>query len=58
MLAPDLFDYDANGIASYSPDHNTGSQPLSTQATAAFKQAYQRCPTGAIQRRDRPFTEP
>ncbi|MFD1486260.1 ferredoxin [Lacticaseibacillus baoqingensis] len=55
MLAPALFDYDENGIASYRPDHNTGSLALSAQQLQAFKLAYQRCPTGAITRGQQPF---
>lgn len=55
MLAPKLFAYDENGIASYQPDHNTGTQPLDDVASIDFKIAYRRCPTNAIKRSDHPF---
>ena len=55
MLAPELFDYDHNGIASFTPDGNTGTLPLDEVATIDFKLAYTRCPTGAIKRSDHPF---
>ncbi|WP_461213232.1 ferredoxin [Lacticaseibacillus sp. GG6-2] len=56
MLAPKLFNYNVDGIASYTPDHNTGTLPLDDQATAAFKIAFSRCPTGAIEHSNEPFT--
>lgn len=57
MLAPDLFHYNSEGIASYTPDHNTGSQPLNPTQAEAFTVAFKRCPTGAIEHRDAPFTD-
>ncbi|MFD1428852.1 ferredoxin [Lacticaseibacillus mingshuiensis] len=56
MLAPTLFSYDADGIASYQPDSNTGSVPLDAAQQVAFKIAYRRCPTHAITRSDQPFS--
>ncbi|MCX2455588.1 ferredoxin [Lacticaseibacillus nasuensis] len=58
LAAPSLFSYDANGIASYAPDHNTGSQPVADVAQVAFKLAYTRCPTHAIKRSNQPFPAP
>ena len=55
MLAPKLFEYDQDGIASYTPDQNTGTEPLSPANLIDFKLAYTRCPTGAIKRSDKPF---
>lgn len=55
MLAPELFDYDENGIASYIPDQNTGSKPLTPAQAILFKKAFSRCPTGAIQHAEHPF---
>lgn len=57
MLAPDLFKYDKDGIASLSLDDNRGTTPLDDLATINFKIAYKRCPTGAIKRSDKPFSE-
>lgn len=56
MLAPQLFDYNVDGIASYTPDHNTGTLPLSDAQAATFKIAFSRCPTGAIEHNNEPFT--
>ncbi|WP_338216077.1 ferredoxin [Lacticaseibacillus salsurivasis] len=57
MLAPKLFEYDQEGIASYCPDGNTGTLPLTGEQLIDFKLAYRRCPTGAIQRSEQPFTQ-
>ncbi|WP_125703284.1 ferredoxin [Lacticaseibacillus daqingensis] len=56
MLAPTLFDYDADGLASYTPDHNTGTTPLTGAQAIVFRRAYTRCPTGAIHRQAAPFS--
>ncbi|WP_179395365.1 ferredoxin [Lacticaseibacillus absianus] len=55
MLAPELFTYDTEGIASVTLDANTGTQPLTPAQAIDFKLAYTRCPTGAIERRETPF---
>ncbi|WP_225047293.1 ferredoxin [Lacticaseibacillus kribbianus] len=55
LLAPALFAYDAEGIASYVPDHNTGTQPLNADQQIAFTLAQRRCPTAAIQRAKTPW---
>lgn len=56
LRAPELFDYDAVGIAYYRLDHNQGTTPIPTEQLAAFKQAYRDCPTGAIKRQVQPFS--
>ncbi|MFD0897584.1 ferredoxin [Loigolactobacillus binensis] len=56
LRAPELFDYDTEGIAFYRLDHNQGQAPIPAAQLAAFKQAYRACPTGAIKRQNKPFT--
>lgn len=57
LKAPELFDYDHAGIASYRPDKNTGQKPITDpKDLIAFKLAYTACPTGAIVRSDHPFS--
>ncbi|MFC6171512.1 ferredoxin [Loigolactobacillus jiayinensis] len=55
LCAPELFNYDAEGIAYYRPDHNQGTTPIPPEQLTAFKQAYRQCPTGAIKRQTQPF---
>lgn len=55
LKAPELFDYDENGIAYVKIDNNQGSQPIPAALLAQFKDAYTTCPTGAIKRQKQPF---
>ncbi|WP_461224078.1 ferredoxin [Lacticaseibacillus suihuaensis] len=55
LLAPRLFSYDAEGIASLIPDHNAGTHALNASEQIAFKLAYRGCPTGAIKRANTPW---
>ncbi|QFP79682.1 ferredoxin [Latilactobacillus graminis] len=56
LKAPDLFDYDQEGIAFFKPDHNRGCIPIEDpKERIAFKTAYTACPTGAIVRQSVPF---
>lgn len=56
LKAPDLFDYDQEGIAFFKPDHNQGTTPIEDhKERIAFKTAYTACPTGAIVRQSTPF---
>ncbi|MFD1442116.1 ferredoxin [Lacticaseibacillus hegangensis] len=57
MLAPKLFDYDSEGIASYHPDGNTGTKPVDPADLIDLKIAFRRCPTGAIQHSEQPFND-
>lgn len=43
MLAPKLFDYDSEGIASYHPDGNTGTKPVDPADLIDLKIAFRRC---------------
>ena len=38
-------------------DNNTGTVPLQEDTLEKFKDAYTTCPTGAIKRKNTPFTE-
>ncbi|WP_125981136.1 ferredoxin [Loigolactobacillus iwatensis] len=53
--APQLFDYQTNGIAYFKPDNNLGKTPIAADQLANFKKAYQNCPTHAIIRQNIPF---
>ncbi|MFD1671594.1 ferredoxin [Agrilactobacillus yilanensis] len=57
LKAPELFDYDPQGIAFCKLDHNQGTVEIPTAQYTNFKAAYQKCPTGAIKRQNTPFTE-
>lgn len=55
IIAPNLYDYDAEGIAYSLQDNNTGTSPIPQNDFSAFKKAYTSCPTGAILRSSQPF---
>lgn len=55
LKAPEIFDYDAEGIAFSKLDANHGQVAIPTEAMAHFKAACQNCPTGAIKRQTQPF---
>ena len=57
LKAPQIFEYDAEGIAYVKEDQNTGTVPLPEDTIADFKKAYTSCPTGAIKINNRPFTK-
>ena len=57
LRAPEIFEYDAEGIAFVKQDNNTGTVPLPEDTLEKFKDAYTACPTGAIKRKKSPFTE-
>lgn len=57
LQAPQLFDYTSEGIAFVIYDQNLGVSPIPLEEMDAFKQAYTRCPTGAIQKSRSPFSE-
>lgn len=56
LKAPQLFDYDADGIAYVKIDQNTGQTPIDPKDMIAFKAAYKACPSSAIKRQQSPFT--
>ena len=56
LIAPDIYEYDDNGIADTKKDNNTGIYPLAEEDILPFKNAYKSCPTGAIMRSDTPFS--
>ena len=57
LRSPEIFEYDAEGIAFVKQDQNTGTLPLPEDTIESFKEAYTACPTGAIKRKNTPFTE-
>ena len=57
LRAPEIFEYDTEGIAFVKQDNNTGTVPLPEDTLEKFKDAYTACPTGAIKRKNSPFNE-
>ncbi|MCH4057394.1 ferredoxin [Lapidilactobacillus gannanensis] len=56
LKAPELFEYDEEGVAYVKIDNNHGTTPIPAALMAKFKDAYTSCPTGAILRSAHPFT--
>lgn len=55
LKAPELFDYDEDGVAYVKIDNNQGTMPIPAALMTKFKAAYTSCPTGAIVRSTKPF---
>lgn len=55
LKAPDIFEYDEDGVAYVKLDNNLGNKKLPLPLLAQFKDAYTACPTGAIKRSATPF---
>lgn len=55
LIAPELYEYDENGIAYTVKDNNAGIVPVGNKDLESFKKAYTSCPTGAILRSNTPF---
>lgn len=50
LQAPQLFEYDAAGIAYFKNQPNPYLMAINDMDSAAFRKALTSCPTGAIQR--------
>lgn len=55
LIAPDLYEYDQDGIAYTKKDDNKGIIAVENDELDVFKKAYTSCPTGAILRSKTPF---
>jgi ferredoxin len=53
--APDLFDYDDEGIAFAILDDNKGVTEVSEDLLDDLEDAYESCPTGSIKVSEQPF---
>jgi ferredoxin len=53
--APDLFDYDDDGLAFSLLDDNKGDQPVPDDLLDDLADAYEGCPTESIRISDKPF---
>jgi ferredoxin len=53
--APDLFDYDDEGIAFAILDDNEGVTEVSEDLLDDLEDAYESCPTGSIKVAEQPF---
>ncbi|MGG3571800.1 ferredoxin [Bacillus gobiensis] len=53
--APDIFDYDEEGLAEVILDHNTGTTEVEEDLEEDLIDAYEGCPTESIKVADEPF---
>ncbi|KRN29438.1 hypothetical protein IV38_GL000322 [Lactobacillus selangorensis] len=56
LKAPELFDYDSEGVAFGKRDDNKGTAAIPPADRIQFRSAYTSCPTGAILRSKKPFS--
>ncbi|RSL33856.1 ferredoxin [Salibacterium salarium] len=55
VAAPDIYDYDDEGLAEVIIDDNTGTSPISDALEEDMLDAYEGCPTNSIQVSHTPF---
>lgn len=53
--APDIFDFDEEGLAEVILDHNTGTTEVEEDLEEDLIDAYEGCPTESIKVTDKPF---
>ncbi|SFL98614.1 ferredoxin [Salibacterium qingdaonense] len=53
--APDIFDYDEEGLAEVMLDENTGTAPVSTSLEDDLLDAFEGCPSDSIKVSSSPF---
>lgn len=53
--APDVFDYDDDGVAYSMLDQNQGNTPIPVEWMDDVEDAFEGCPTESIRLSDRPF---
>lgn len=54
-IAPDVFDYDSEGLAENILDNNTGTVELPDHLHDSVQDALDGCPTDSIKISDKPF---
>lgn len=54
-LAPDIYDYDDEGLAYVLIDNNTGQAEIPEQLVDDMNDAHESCPTGSIKIKSKPF---
>ena len=54
-LAPDIYDYDDEGLAYVLLDNNTGQSEIPEQLVDDMNDAHGSCPTGSIKIKSKPF---
>ncbi|GAK02374.1 ferredoxin [Geomicrobium sp. JCM 19037] len=57
LSAPNLYDYDEEGLASFTPDDNQGTTPISEADEDCFMDAYEGCPSDSIKYANELFSE-
>ena len=55
IAAPDLFDYNEEGISFGLLDDNKGITPVAEESIDELEDAYESCPSNSIQMADEPF---
>ncbi|EZH67646.1 ferredoxin [Bacillaceae bacterium JMAK1] len=55
LAAPDLFDYDEEGLSEYVLDENTGMSAVPEAKEDDFLDAYEECPSSSIKYASEPF---
>ncbi|WKA59968.1 ferredoxin [Planococcus shenhongbingii] len=55
VAAPDLFDYNAEGISFALLDDNKGITPVAEELEEDLEDAYESCPSNSIKMADEPF---
>ncbi|RYM04716.1 ferredoxin [Sporolactobacillus sp. THM7-7] len=58
MAAPDIFNYDDQGLAFSIIDGNKGVKPIPEELLIDLTDAYEGCPTESILVSDQPFEKP
>ncbi|MGX4202145.1 MULTISPECIES: ferredoxin [Bacillus] len=53
--APDIYDYDEEGLSFVIPDHNQGTAEVPDVLEDDLMEAFEGCPTEAIKVADEPF---
>ena len=53
--APELFDYNDEGLSYYIGDDNCGNKPIDEALIEDLEDAVYGCPTGSIKKSDQPF---
>lgn len=54
-IAPEIFDYDEEGLSYYIGDNNQGNVPVDEDLLYDLEDAHDECPTGSIKISDEPF---
>ncbi|AMM44981.1 ferredoxin [Bacillus phage SP-15] len=57
MSAPDVYDYDDEGLAYSTLDENKGQIPVPEELVDDVLDAFEGCPSGSVRVQDTPFND-